>query len=372
MKFQSKVRRPNRWAAGFLVATFLFAGSLGALTPNEWRFSQAIDVSANGLIRINLPVETLDASRPDLEDMRILDSAGREVPYLIDRPMPRRESALRPQELRTQLKPAVTRITLTTGTKSLLKGVTFETPPSIEFIKAVGVEGSHDSAQWRQLAADEPIFRMAGGTANLRVSFPEGAWEFLRLTIDDSRAAGVPFIGVQLNVAEINAPVEPLPVTIKSRDESLGVTRLAVRLGGTNLTVSSLHIETSEPLFARSVKIAVPELASDGIREQTLCTGSVYRVELNGKIESHLEIPIDTQIRGREIIVLIHNGDSPPLVINAVNGDRRVTRLVFLAREPGRYQLLSGNSQCSAPRYDLLELGDQLKTLQLSSYDQRL
>ena len=361
MKFQSKVRRPNRWTAGFLVATFLFAGSLGALTPNEWRFSQAIDVPANGLIRINLPVETLDASRPDLEDMRILDSAGREVPYLIDRPMPRRESGLRPQELRTQLEPAVTRITLRTGTKSLLKGVTFETPPSIEFIKAVGVEGSHDGAQWRQLAADEPIFRMAGGRANLRVSFPEGAWEFLRLTIDDSRAAGVPFIGVQLNVAEINAPVEPLPVTIKSRDESLGVTRLAVRLGGTNLTVSSLHIETSEPLFARSVTIAVPELASDSIREQTLCTGSVYRVELNGKIESHLEIPIDAQIRGREIIVLIHNGDSPPLVINAVNGDRRVTRLVFLAREPGRYQLLSGNSQCSAPRYDLLELGDQLK-----------
>ena len=197
--------------------------------------------------------------------------------------------------------------------------------------------------------------------SNLRVSFPEGAWEFLRLTIDDSRAAGVPFIGVQLNVAEINAPVEPLPVTIKSRDESLGVTRLALGLGATNLTVSSLHIETSEPLFAHSVTIAVPELASDGIREQTLCTGSVYRVELNGKIESHLEIPIDKQIRGREIIVLIHNGDSPPLVINAVNGDRPVTRLVFLAREPGRYQLLSGNSQCSAPRYDLLELGDQLK-----------
>ena len=183
MKFGSPVRRSSKLTGGLLVATFLFAGSLGALTPNEWRFSQAINVPANGLIRVNLPGETLGVARPDLEDIRILDSAGREVPYLIDRPMPRRESALRPQELRTQLEPAVTRITLRTGTKSLLKGVTFETPPGIEFIKAVGVEGSHDSAQWRQLAADEPIFTMAGGTVNLRVSFPEGAWEFLRLTI---------------------------------------------------------------------------------------------------------------------------------------------------------------------------------------------
>ena len=151
MKFQSKLRRSNTLTAGFLVAPFLFAGSLGALTPNEWRFSQTIDVPANGLIRINLPTETLDASRPNLGDVRILDSAGREVPYLIDRPMPRHESALRSQELRTALEPTATQITLTTGTKSLLKGVTFETPPGVEFIKAVQVEGSHEGAQWRQL-----------------------------------------------------------------------------------------------------------------------------------------------------------------------------------------------------------------------------
>ena len=362
MKFQSKVRQSNRLAAGFLVVAFLFARSLGALTPNEWRFNQAIDVPANGLIRVNLPAETLDASRPDLGDVRILDSAGREVPSLIDRPMPHRESALRSQELRTALEPTATRITLTMGTKSLLKGVTFETPPGVEFIKAVQAEGSHDGAQWRQLATGKPIFKMTGGAENLGVSFPAGIWEFLRLTIDDSRTAPVPFTGVQLQVAETNAPAEPLHISIKSRDESLGLTRLAVDVGATNLTVASLRIETSDPLFARLVTIDVPELANDNIREQTLCTGSIYRVDVKGKIESHLEIPIDTQIRGRELIMLINNGDSPPLVINAVDAERRMTQLVFLAREPGRYQLLSGNIQCSTPRYDLTELSDKLKS----------
>ncbi len=362
MKFQSKVRWSNGLTAGFLVAAFLFARSLGALTPNEWRFSQTIDVPANGLIRINLPAETLDASRPDLGDVRILDPAGREVPYLIDRPMPRHESVLRSQELRTTLEPTATRITLTTGTKSLLKGVTFETPPGVEFIKAVQVEGSHDGAQWRQITTDKPIFKMTGGAENLGVSFPEGAWEFLRLTLDDSRTAAVPFTGVRLRVAETRAPVEPLPMSIKSRDESLGITRLAVDLGATNLTIASLRIKTSDRLFARLVTIAIPELADDSIRELTLCTGSIYRVDLNGKSESYLEIPIDTQIRGRELIVLIDNGDSPPMVIDAVDADRRVSQLVFLAGEPGRYQLLSGNTQCSAPRYDLSELSDKLKS----------
>jgi hypothetical protein len=347
--------------AGLLIAAFLCAESFGEMTPNEWRFSQAIDVPATGLVRVNVPPETLNAARPDLADVRIADSAGRELPYLIDRPMPRRESVLRSQELRTALEPTATRITLTTGTRSVLKGVTFETPPGVEFIKAVSVEGSHDGATWLQLATDKPIFRMAGGATNPSVSFSDGVWEFLRLTIDDSRTAAVPFTGVLLQVAETNAPAEPFSLTIKTRDESSGVTRLSVDLGAMNLTVGSLGIETTDPLFLRPVTIAVPELADDNISEQTLCVGSVYRVDFNGKVESQVEIPIDSQIHGRELILLIGNGDSPPLVINAVHGSRRVTNLLFFAREAGRYQLLSGNSQCAAPRYDLSELDNQLK-----------
>ena len=352
----------TRGFASLLIAALLSAESLAAMTPSEWRFSQAIDVPTAGFVRGSVPAETLDAARPDLVDVRITDSAGREVPYLIDRPMPRRESALRSKELRTALEPATTRITLTTGTRSMLKGVTFETPPGIEFIKAVRVEGSHDGATWLQLATDKPIFRMAGGAANPGVSFSEGVWEFLRLTIDDSRTPAVPFTGVLLQVAETGAPVEPLPIKIKARDESSGVTRLSVDLGAMNLTVASLGIETTDSVFVRPVTISVPELANDDIREQMICTGLVYRMDLNGKVESNVEVPIDIQIPGREVVVLIDNGDSPPLIINGLHGTRRVINLVFFAREPGRYQLLSGNSQCLAPRYDLSELGDQLKS----------
>src|SRR4029453_6949189 len=191
--------------------------------------------------------------------------AGREVPYLIHRPMPRRESALRARELRTELEPTATRITFTTGTKFVLRGVAFETPPGVEFIKAVGVEGSHNGATWLQLATDKPIFRMAGGAANASVSFSEGFWEFPRLPIDESPTAAVPFTGVLLQLAEATAPAEPFPLTIKTRDESFGVTWVSVDLSAINLTVASLGIETTDPLFVRPITIAVPELANDNI-----------------------------------------------------------------------------------------------------------
>ena len=87
----------------------------------------------------------------------------------------------------------------------------------------------------------------------------------------------------------------------------------------------------------------------------------MYRVDLNGKVEAHLDLPIEKQIFGRELVLLIENGDSPPLLISEVHADRRITRLIFFAATPGAYRLLSGNSQCELPRYDLSHLGDQLR-----------
>ena len=153
----------------------------------------------------------------------------------------------------------------------------------------------------------------------------------------------------------------PVPITIKSRDESPGVTRLALDLGAANLPLASLRIDTTEPLFTRSVSLAVPEVTDDGIREQPLGEAVIYRVDVDGKSEARLDIPMEKQIRARELLVFIHNQDSPPLAVNAVQGERRLVRLIFFAREPGRYTLLSGNSQCAAPRYDLSGLGEQLK-----------
>jgi hypothetical protein len=333
-----------------------------ALNPNEWQFNQTLDVPATGLIRVDLPPETLNAARSNLEDLRLVDPTGQEVAYLIDPRTPNRETELRPQELRTELHSSSTRLVLNTGTKTPLTGLLFETPPQTQFVKAVTVEGSHNGRRWQELTSGQPIFRTATGAENLRVSFPDGSWEFLRVTIDDSRAPAVPFTGVQLRAAETKIPPASFAAKMVSHDESGGVTHLALDLGAANLTVAALNIEMSDPLFTRTVTIAVPELVNDNIRERTLCSGSIYRIDINGKTESRLEIPVEAQIRGRQLIALIQNGDSPPLTITNIRCDRRVPRLVFLARAGGRYQLLSGNNQCAAPQYDLSGLSEQLKT----------
>src|SRR5262249_1456051 len=132
-------------------------------------------------------------------------------------------------------------------------------------------------------------------------------------------------------------------------------------LGAANLTLGSLRIDTNEPVFTRAVTLAVPEVGDDGIRERNIADAVIYRVSVNGKNEARLEIPLESQIHARELLVLIRNEDSPLIWVDAVRGDRRLVRLTFFANQPGQYSLLSGNTQSAAPHYDLSALSGKLK-----------
>jgi hypothetical protein len=342
------------------LAAFVAAPSLLSFEPNEWRQTQMLDVSGPGLVRVSLPAATLDAAQPGLEDLRLVDQTGNQVPYLIERRAPEAESTVRPTEFRSSIENGVTRLILKTGTSAPIAGISLETPAR-QFVKGVDVEGSHDGTNWKKLAAGEPIFESQNGVTKLRVSFREGAWEFLRPTIDDRRSEPVPFTGAQLHKARAPAPAEVVPATIKSRDESLGTTRLDVDLGAANLTLASLRIDTNEPLFTRAVTLATTELGDDGVRERTIAEAVIYRANVNGKTEARLDIPVELQLHTRELLVIIRNEDSPPLSIEGVRVERRLVQLIFFANQAARYSLLSGNSQAAAPRYDLSALSEQLK-----------
>ena len=117
----------------------------------------------------------------------------------------------------------------------------------------------------------------------------------------------------------------------------------------------------------RQVSVAFPKVSEDTIREETIGQGTVYRVAVEGQPPSqNLSVPLDSLVSSRELFLLIKNGNSPPLPISAVRVERRPVYLVFLARQPGTYHLLTGNAQCDAPQYDLAALGMNLKDVAVS------
>ncbi|HTQ50614.1 MAG TPA: DUF3999 family protein [Candidatus Acidoferrales bacterium] len=360
------MKRLNNFLAHRILGCVLLAGfsAAAANLPSDWQHEQTFNISTIGLAKINLPVETLDAARPALEDLRLYDDAGTEVPYVLTRPLPSPKIIRSAKSFQVSLNAIDTVLVLETGLVQPLDAVTLETP-AMNFIKAVRVESSNDGKNWRSLAQGRPIFRQPYGAANLRISFPSVAATWLRLTVDDQRSQPVPFTGALVHAATgETAAVETIPVTITERDENPGETRLALDLGAANLDVASLQIEAAEPLFTRPVSIAVPQISEDAIREQIIGQGVIYRIAIEGQPASEsLSVPLETLVRSRELILFIKNGDSPPLFLKSMRAERRPVYLVFLARQSGTYHLLTGNARCAAPRYDLAALGINLKSV---------
>jgi hypothetical protein len=336
--------------------------------PADWQREQSFTVPAAGLTKLSLPAETLNAARPGLEDLRLYDDAGHETPYLIERPRPAETVVQNARSFQVTLLPSETVITIQTGMTQPLAGVTLETPAPA-FIKSIKVEGSKDGNQWQPLAEGRPVFRQPNGVSQLRVPLTPAAWPWLRFTVDDQRSPPIPFTGARVEAAAAeSAPNEPLSVTITDRHENPGETRLSLDLGAANLTLSEIHIETPEPLFTRTVALAVPQVAEDSIREQTLTQGVIYRIAVEGRPPaSNLTLHAESQVPSRDALLLIRNQDSPPLPITAVRAERRPVYLVFLAQEAVAYHLLTGNSRCAAPRYDLAALGADLRTVPVTA-----
>ena len=350
----------------FSVAAALSANAISL--PGDWERQQQFTISAPGLVKLSLPIETLDAARPALQDLRVYDDAGNELPYVVEHPAPADRVVRNAKSFQTSLNAQSTVITLETGLGQPLDAVTLDTPAAT-FIKSVSIDGSNDGLLWQNVAQGKLIFREANGESLLQLDIPPVTWAWLRLTVDDQHSQPIPFTGARVQAASgESAPSEDVPATISDRHDSPGETRLTVHLPAANLNISEIQIDSPEPLFTRQVTLAVPQIAEDAIREQPIGSGVVYRLTLNGKASSvNLSIPIETQVRSRDLLMLIRNYDSPPLLINALHAQRRPVYLVFAAKQAGAHYLLTGNARCTAPRYDLAAFGTNLKALAVSA-----
>jgi hypothetical protein len=152
-------------------------------------------------------------------------------------------------------------------------------------------------------------------------------------------------------------------VVIGGREEVDGRTRIDLDLGAENLQLSELRVEVADPVFSRNCKLNSKSVGEEGeVVEKTLARGAIYRVlGEDGAVIEQLAIPIHARVAEQSLVLVIENGDSPPLAIKGTSAARYPTTLLFFAPEAGEWILLSGNDRAAAPRYDISSLRGELK-----------
>ena len=364
------MKLPNRSLHIFLLA-LLVATSALALTPTEWQRRQSITVATPGLSKIILPAETFDSAQPTLADLRVLDPIGQEVPYLLDREQVSREPArdLVPKSFRTTQNGDSTQLLIETGTADPIDSIDLKAMTPV-FLKAAHVEISSDGKEWQSLGAAVPLFRQLD-VEQLRLLLSRRKVEFIRVTIDDFRSRKVDFTGAMLRLSSKQAApprLTPLGAKITRREEFAGESVLTVELDGRNVLLAGISFDTKDPLFMRRVSVAIRDVRGAVSSERTIGAGTIYRVGFDGvPVRAEVEIPLDFSIPARELLVHIHNGDSPPLKVGGVQAVQHSVSLFFNAAQAGDYTLLSGNLQAEAPQYDLAAFTGEMRLAHASS-----
>jgi hypothetical protein len=332
-----------------------------AIDPNEWKYEQSIEVQQSGLTKLSLPPSTLDLGRENLVDLRLLGPGGEEVPYFLHLPESSAEALRSAASFKVELQERATQITIESGTNLPLDGIQLITPAS-GFVKAARLEFSETGSQWQLVGEGLPLIRQHGIDA-LRLPLNQGRTAFIRITVDDSRTAVVPFTGAQLKLAPA-APIPTLPVevSITSREDTAHETVLLVDIGARNLPMERLEIATPEPLFARVVNVTtVPAQAGDSV-ERTVSTGSIFRSRVNGLMaREHLVIPLRVVSSQRELRVHIINGNNAALAVERISLQRRPVWLNFDAPNTGTYRLLIGHPAVGAANYDVEQFAAEWK-----------
>jgi len=280
-----------------------------------------ITAAAPGLVRLVLTPEVIRSCRPDLSDLRVFDTAGREVAFLVD--SLRLDEALEVTETLDGEVVGVRREKTEPerGLAKTLEIYALAVPPrepragtwnlvfessSPRFVREVSVyQGGEKDEQ--ALAANEPIFRLDGDTRRLRLPLPPLGEGVLRVEISGQEGF---YLEPKLRFESgrrIEAS-EPRGVPLDEIAREQGKGRTVVELARpSGLVPAWLRVETRTGTLRRPVSV-YDEL--QGSADSRLGAVTLYRLAGGGpeNLLVHLR-----PARGATLRVEIEDGDSPPL-----------------------------------------------------------
>ncbi|NOX56384.1 MAG: DUF3999 domain-containing protein [Planctomycetes bacterium] len=332
-------------------------------------------------------------TRDGLPDIRVLDDAAQEVPYVlekvtVERKEPRRKpvksfiESLREKpgnriEVQVRLEEAATSA----------DGFTIVTPQR-NFERTVTVLGSRDGQSWQTLVSSAVIFDYSRylDVSHYDVPLPENDCRQYRLVIEEVTLDRPSPLSELTRRFRGDTEVERLEQT-QVRRETFRIDRLKFwrtvieqRVAGEkkkwygNLDweqvaandnakttvievptrrepLTGLQIETASRNFSRRAEIQTAEQRSGKTRWRAIGHGRITRIQFRDFRREQLLIRFDETRRSRYRIV-IFNDDNPPLQITGIRAQGSIYRVVFLAQPDKEYRLVYGAPTVEAPRYD--------------------
>lgn len=321
-------------------------------------------VDRAGYYTIVLSPEVVGRSREDLADLRLLDSAGKEVAYLIERePAMYERTWLRSYKLlRNERVKRATVVEMETDSAGVVDELLIHVR-NARVSKRARITGSDDRTDWFMIQ-DEclAVGEGDGATSVLRfVDLPLSDYRYYRIVLDDSLSAPVQVLDLGHSArARSEGRYTEIDGLTFTRLEDRSITRLAVftrspfRADRLRFNIRSDVPFQRRAKFAHHVSYTVREHKRDVVRtgEEPLGDFTLTRTS-RGNVPGPRTI-VDT------LFVLIENGDDRPLNITGIHALQLETRLIAKLEARAPYTITTADAKATMPRYDIAHFRDSL------------
>jgi hypothetical protein len=342
-----------------------FTANLAAQLPEawwHWRYSAPIETapaSIGRLVSVTIPSPVTTRSRRDWTDLRVIDSRGGEVPFVLHARLGGKSSnrrlvpLLEPSAVEGRYQQAVADTGSGGAVHNSVK-LGFETKQNLLSWVEIAVSG--DLKDWRVVRDRAPIYvlRAEGMGENTDVSYPDSASRYVRIRILDGsgkyrlRSAE---LGYQTDAIAERAPSGVALAASTSRSRQSVWTSDA---DASAFPVSRVEFQTTQTSFFRSATV---ESSDDGERWQPVTGGDILRQPDSAGERAWLILDFPEEHARRWRITVNNRNDAPvadlrPVLLTA-------PRRIVLRQDSGEsYRLLYGNPRAQAPRYDMGHLTD--------------
>ena len=349
------------------MAVGVFHGELGAQAAptreplSGWLLFKEIRAPRppEGLTDFVLDIETLDQARANQEDLRLYDSAGREVPYVL---RVRRDvattNAFPAREFNRGVDGGVAQISLDLGDRSEPHNQVEIDTPGNNFRRFVDIGGSADGDRWSTLASAAIVFRFSAGghsVEQLAVDYPVSQYRYLRIRVardPETDHAAPELLGVRVR-RSIHLAGETMSTagSMEPRDADRANARPAsvwrVDLGG-RIPVQQVLLGVSDGVFSRPFTL---QAVDDPAAPVLLASGELTRRE---SVAGELKVGFEERW-ARRLRLTVIDDRNPPLPIFGLIAEGAARQVVFdgASAAPGVMRLYYGGARALAPRYDL-------------------
>jgi hypothetical protein len=342
-----------------LLAATVLAVSVSAQTSvSLWPYYIEVtpEKSSPGLYDLIVPLPVLDKSA--LNDIRLFDSANREIPYAIRV----REEVDEIKEIETSLfnhaqVGSTSEVSVDLGENpGEHNEVEIETSGT-NFRRQVTLEGSDSGSDWRLLNNSGVLFSFESANnavESKRVSYPKSRYRYLRVRVQrdqltDDRAPEITGVKAMMAVREqgqLSSWSVPVPSLQLLRNQGAHASAWTIDLGA-RAPCDRITLEVDDESFTRPFQV---ESIDDPQNVRLIASGTLTR----HSGETKPLVIIFDQENVRKVRLQITDHSNPTLNILSIQASAPARQLVYELKEPASQplRLYFGNASVPAPHYD--------------------